>query len=113
MSAARCCWDAKASGGTSSVFILGGGSPKNFMLQTEPQIQEVLGLAEAGLNRIIRAGYKLLGLATYFTVGPKEARAWTITKGTRAPATMVANAWPDGARRACAAKLAGKLAMER
>ena len=41
-------WDAKASGGTSGVFILGGGSPKNFMLQTEPQIQEVLGLAEAG-----------------------------------------------------------------
>ncbi len=41
-------WDAKASGGTSSVLILGGGSPKNFMLQTEPQIQEVLGLAEAG-----------------------------------------------------------------
>ncbi|MBY0457281.1 MAG: deoxyhypusine synthase, partial [Gemmataceae bacterium] len=37
-------WDAKASGGTSSVLILGGGSPKNFMLQTEPQIQEVLGL---------------------------------------------------------------------
>ena len=41
-------WDAKASGGTSGVFILGGGSPKNFMLQTEPQIQEVLGLEEAG-----------------------------------------------------------------
>src|SRR3954452_20454727 len=41
-------WDAKTGGGLSSVFILGGGSPKNFMLQTEPQIQEVLGLAEAG-----------------------------------------------------------------
>src|SRR5438552_15936794 len=41
-------WDAKAGGGTSSVLILGGGSPKNFMLQTEPQIQEVLGLSESG-----------------------------------------------------------------
>ena len=45
-----------------------------------------LGLDEPGLNRLIRAGYKLLGLVTYFTVGPKEARAWTITTGTKAPA---------------------------
>jgi hypothetical protein len=44
-----------------------------------------LGLHEPGLNRIIAAGYKLLGLATYFTVGPKEARAWTIHTGYRAP----------------------------
>ena len=44
-----------------------------------------LGLQEAGLNRLIREGYKLLGLVTYFTVGPKEARAWTITAGTKAP----------------------------
>src|SRR5205814_9291074 len=41
-------WGAKSAGGLSSVLILGGGSPKNFMLQTEPQIQEVLGLTEAG-----------------------------------------------------------------
>ncbi len=47
---------------------------------------EAVGLAEPGLNRVIRAGYELLGLITYFTVGPKEARAWTIEKGTRAPA---------------------------
>jgi hypothetical protein len=47
---------------------------------------EEMGLHEAGLDRLIRAGYDLLGLITYFTVGPKEARAWTITKGTRAPA---------------------------
>ncbi|WP_375458649.1 redox-regulated ATPase YchF [uncultured Enterovirga sp.] len=46
---------------------------------------EAVGLEEPGLNRVIRAGYDLLGLVTYFTVGPKEARAWTITKGTRAP----------------------------
>ena len=44
-----------------------------------------LGLEEAGLNRLIREGYKLLHLVTYFTVGPKEARAWTITRGTKAP----------------------------
>jgi GTP-binding protein YchF len=46
---------------------------------------EEMGLKEAGLDRLIRAGYGLLGLITYFTVGPKEARAWTIEKGTRAP----------------------------
>ncbi|MGB3147398.1 MAG: DUF933 domain-containing protein, partial [Paracoccaceae bacterium] len=46
---------------------------------------EEMGLEEAGLDRLIRAGYALLGLQTYFTVGPKEARAWTITKGTLAP----------------------------
>ncbi|MBL8564122.1 MAG: redox-regulated ATPase YchF [Hyphomicrobiaceae bacterium] len=44
-----------------------------------------MGLEEPGLNRLIRAGYALLGLVTYFTVGPKEARAWTITQGTKAP----------------------------
>ena len=44
-----------------------------------------LGLAQPGLNRLILAGYKLLDLVTYFTVGPKETRAWTITRGTRAP----------------------------
>ena len=44
-----------------------------------------LGLEEPGLNRLIRAGYKLLNLITYFTAGPKEARAWTIPIGTKAP----------------------------
>jgi GTP-binding protein YchF len=46
---------------------------------------EAMGLAEAGLDRLIREGYKLLGLQTYFTAGPKEARAWTIPRGTLAP----------------------------
>jgi GTP-binding protein YchF len=46
---------------------------------------EGLGLSDSGLDRVIRAGYGLLGLITYFTVGPKETRAWTITTGTRAP----------------------------
>jgi hypothetical protein len=44
-----------------------------------------MGLPEAGLDRLIKAGYKLLGLQTYFTAGPKETRAWTIPRGTLAP----------------------------
>ena len=44
-----------------------------------------LGLKEPGLDRLIRAGYDLLNLVTFFTAGPKEARAWTITRGTRGP----------------------------
>jgi len=44
-----------------------------------------VGLTEPGLDRLIRAGYALLNLITYFTAGPKEAAAWTITRGTRAP----------------------------
>src|SRR5512146_3047878 len=46
---------------------------------------EAVGLKETGLDRLIRAGYALLHLVTYFTVGPKETRAWTITAGTKAP----------------------------
>ena len=46
---------------------------------------ETLGLSEPGLNRLIREAYALLGLQTYFTVGPKEARAWTIHAGDTAP----------------------------
>jgi GTP-binding protein YchF len=44
-----------------------------------------LGLDEPGLNRVIRAGYRLLGLQTYFTAGPKEVRAWTVRIGSTAP----------------------------
>ncbi len=46
---------------------------------------EAMGLHEAGLDRLIHEGYRLLGLSTYFTVGPKEARAWTIPTGASAP----------------------------
>jgi GTP-binding protein YchF len=46
---------------------------------------EGLGLHDSGLDRVIRAGYDLLGLITFLTVGPKEARAWTIVRGTKAP----------------------------
>jgi len=44
-----------------------------------------VGLKEPGLNRVIRAGYELLGLQTYFTAGPKEVRAWTVKQGSTAP----------------------------
>jgi hypothetical protein len=50
------------------------------------ELLQTLGLEEAGLDRLIRAGYQLLDLITYFTVGPKEARAWTIHRGTKGPA---------------------------
>ena len=46
---------------------------------------EDLGLKESGLDKLIAASYKLLGLISYLTAGPTETRAWTITKGTKAP----------------------------
>ncbi len=62
----------------SEIALMAQADQKDFL--------NAVGLAEPGLNRVIRAGYELLGLFTYFTVGPKEARAWTITQGTKAPA---------------------------
>ena len=62
----------------SEIAIMAQADQKDFL--------DAVGLQEPGLNRVIRAGYELLGLFTYFTVGPKEARAWTITQGTKAPA---------------------------
>lgn len=58
----------------------------NLPSQEEKQeFLDSLGLPETGLNRIIRSGQTLLNLITYFTVGPKEARAWTVRKGAKAP----------------------------
>jgi len=57
-------------------------------LETEAERREFLsdmGLTESGLDRMIRTGYELLGLITYFTAGVKECRAWTIRRGTLAP----------------------------
>jgi ribosome-binding ATPase len=51
-----------------------------------PEFLKSAGLDEPGLNKVVRAGYALLGLQTYFTVGPKECRAWTIRHGWKAPA---------------------------
>ena len=57
------------------------------LLEDDEQVEfmETLGLEEPGLNRVIQAGYQLLGLQTYFTCGPKETRAWTIPVGATAP----------------------------
>lgn len=73
--------------GNGSVVISAAIEAEVAQLSSEEQAEflETLGLAEPGLDRLIRAGYALLGLATYFTVGPKEARAWTIHKGMKAP----------------------------
>ena len=54
-------------------------------IEEQAEFLESLGLTETGLKRIIREGYALLGLLIFFTVGPKEARAWTITQGMKAP----------------------------
>ena len=54
-------------------------------MEEQAEFLEGLGLHDSGLDRVIRAGYDLLELVTYFTCGPKETRAWTITKGTKAP----------------------------
>ena len=61
----------------SEIAVLPGADQKDYL--------EAVGLAEPGLNRVIRAGYDLLHLVTFFTVGPKEVRAWTVEKGARAP----------------------------
>ena len=53
--------------------------------EEKQEFLETLGLQETGLARVIRAGYKLLDLITFFTVGPKEARAWTVRHGAKAP----------------------------
>ena len=53
--------------------------------ESKKEFLEALGVKEPGLNRLIRAGFKLLGLQTYFTAGPKEVRAWTIRIGDTAP----------------------------
>ncbi len=76
-----------ATEGAASVVISAAIEEEISQLQDEESAMflEEMGLKEAGLDRLIKAGYGLLQLETYFTVGPKEARAWTIHKGTLAP----------------------------
>jgi hypothetical protein len=76
-----------ASQGNSSVVISAKIEEEISQLDAEEAEMFLgeMGLEEAGLDRLIRAGYALLNLQTYFTVGPKEARAWTIKEGTLAP----------------------------
>jgi deoxyhypusine synthase len=69
-------WDAKRQGGRSSVLILGGGSPKNFMLQTEPQIQEVLGLEESGHDYFLQVTDARPDTGGLSGATPGEAMTW-------------------------------------
>ncbi|AUN30328.1 redox-regulated ATPase YchF [Niveispirillum cyanobacteriorum] len=73
--------------GAASVVISAAIEAELSQLPDEDKLEYLssLGLEEPGLNRLIRAGYSLLGLLTFFTVGPKEARAWTVRKGAKAP----------------------------
>jgi len=76
-----------ASQGNSHVIISAQIEEEISQLEDEEaeMFLDEMGLKEAGLDRLIKAGYQLLHLETYFTVGPKEARAWTIKQGTMAP----------------------------
>jgi ribosome-binding ATPase len=76
-----------AQDGAKSVVISAKIESEIAMLDPEERAEflETLGLAEPGLNRMIREAYALLGLRTYFTAGPKEARAWTIPAGATGP----------------------------
>lgn len=69
-------YDAKSSGKTSSVFILGGGSPKNFMLQTEPQIQEVMGISERGHDYFLQCTDARPDTGGLSGATPAEAVSW-------------------------------------
>jgi len=69
-------WDAKRDEGVSSVLILGGGSPKNFMLQTEPQIQEVLGLEESGHDYFLQVTDARPDTGGLSGATPAEAMTW-------------------------------------
>ena len=81
--------DARAKAeGTVAVRLCASMEAEVAMLENPAdrvEFLEAASLSEAGLDKVIRAGYEMLGLITFFTVGPKEARAWTIIKGSKAP----------------------------
>ncbi|GAB5459522.1 MAG: redox-regulated ATPase YchF [Henriciella sp.] len=79
--------DYAAEEGSQAVIISAQIEAEISQLENEERAEflETLGLEEPGLNRLIHSGYKLLGLQTYFTAGPKESRAWTIREGYTAP----------------------------
>ena len=81
-------WDAKKNKGRSGVFILGGGSPKNFMLQTEPQIQEVLGLDEAGHDYFLQVTDARPDTGGLSGATPQEAMTWGKVDPNQLPDTV-------------------------
>ena len=83
-------YDAKSGGRASSVFILGGGSPKNFMLQTEPQIQEVMGLAEKGHDYFLQCTDARADTGGLSGATPAEAVSWGKVDPNSLPDCVVA-----------------------
>src|SRR5207344_74825 len=82
-------WDAKTSGGKSAVWILGGGSPKNFLLQTEPQIQEVLGIAEKGHDYFLAVTDARPDTGGLSGATPAEAVSWGKIDPDQLPGTVI------------------------
>ncbi len=82
-------WDAKSNGGKSGVLILGGGSPKNFVLQTEPQIQEVLGLEEAGHDYYLQITDARPDTGGLSGATPGEAVSWGKVDPEKLPDAVV------------------------
>jgi len=83
-------YDAKTSGGKSGVLIVGGGSPKNFLLQTEPQIQEVLGLSEKGHDYFIQMTDARADTGGLSGATPGEAVSWGKIDPDKLPDSVVA-----------------------
>ena len=81
-------WEAKANGGESAALILGGGSPKNFLLQTEPQIQEVLGLLEAGHDYFLQFTDARPDTGGLSGATPSEAMTWGKVDPDKLPGTV-------------------------
>jgi deoxyhypusine synthase len=82
-------WQAKEGGGKSAVWILGGGSPKNFLLQTEPQIQEVLGLSEAGHDYFLQITDARPDVGGLSGATPGEAVSWGKVDPDKLPDAVV------------------------
>jgi deoxyhypusine synthase len=82
-------YDAKRSGGKSAVLILGGGSPKNFVLQTEPQLQEIMGINEAGHDYFIQITDARPDTGGLSGATPAEAVTWGKIDPTQLPDTVV------------------------
>jgi deoxyhypusine synthase len=82
-------WDAKRQGGRSAVWILGGGSPKNFVLQTEPQIQEVLGISEKGHDYFLAVTDARPDTGGLSGATPAEAVSWGKIDPEQLPGTVI------------------------
>lgn len=82
-------WDAKSRGGKSAVLIFGGGSPKNYILQTEPQIQEILGLSEAGHDHFVQITDARPDTGGLSGATPGEAVTWGKIDPAQLPDTVV------------------------